>query len=200
MPVFVSRVVRCFPIHCLRGVSDWKSITDHRDLQIGQNLSLSRPPCQPTCTKTKSASNPITRGQRPSSSVSVNKPKPPRNVEAWYWPIEGKLLERYSKTARRQGVVIAASQNTPIKAAASGTVVYSGNALKGYGNLLILNHPGGFLSAYAHLHSILVNEGQYVNVQDVIATTGRDNSDRSSLHFQIRKDGNPIDPIPLLKR
>jgi len=178
----------------------WNKIRDSRNLQIGQSLVLVRPPCQPACTKTSLASKSNVGTQPSSGSRSVSKPKPPRKVNAWYWPVDGKLLELYSKSARRQGVVIAASQNTPIKAAASGTVVYSGNALKGYGNLLILNHPGGYLSAYAHTQEILVKEGQYINVQDVIATTGRDNSDRSSLHFQIRKDGNPIDPIPLLKR
>ncbi len=202
----------------------WNQIRDIRRLQIGQELVLVKPtaniqcPDQPVSTPGAAAKPPagsagsdsrissstMSRGssrQTQAKAKQNTKPKPdatPKTV-SWQWPLEGRLLERYSTSARRQGIVIASPKASPIKAAASGTVVYHGNALKGYGNLLIVNHANGYLSAYAHTQEILVKEGQNVRAAEVIATSGVDNNNRAALHFQIRKDGNPIDPLGLLK-
>ncbi len=183
----------------------WNAIRDSRRLQVGQTLTLLAPNPAPQCASDVVIASSTQRQQgatvskpRPQSTrVPVKQAVAPTQL-SWAWPLKGELLERYSAPARRQGIVIAAPLRAPIKAAANGTVVYRGNALKGYGNLLILNHANGYLSAYAHTQEILVKEGQAVRMNDVIAIAGRDAANRTALHFQIRKDGNPIDPLPLL--
>lgn len=87
-----------------------------------------------------------------------------------------------------------------MKAAAAGVVVYAGNGLVGYGNLLIVKHSARYLSAYAHNNRLLVREGQVVERGQKIATVGDTGTDSTKLHFEIRRDGKPVDPIGLLPR
>lgn len=133
--------------------------------------------------------------------VVVNKPAPKvakKNIE-WRWPVRGKLLSRFkSNGGLNKGVDIGGKLREPVYAAASGTVVYSGEGLRGYGKLIIIKHSSKYLSAYAHNHRILVKEGDKVKVNEKIAEMGKTGTDLVKLHFEIRFDGRPVDPLAYL--
>ncbi len=99
-----------------------------------------------------------------------------------------------------KGVDIEGRSGDPVLAANSGSVVYAGNGVRGYGNLVIVKHDATFLSAYAHNSKLLVKEGDVVNGGQKIAEIGDSGTDRFKLHFEVRKQGNPIDPLTILPR
>jgi lipoprotein NlpD len=141
------------------------------------------------------------------SPVAGNPPEAPpsgvRNAEGvtWRWPASGQLISRYvAGDPTRQGVNIAGSSGQPVFAAAAGEVVYSGAGLIGYGELIIIKHSDTFLSAYGHNRKRLVSEGQRVTSGQQIAEMGRSGAARDMLHFEIRRSGKPIDPLPLLPK
>ena len=121
--------------------------------------------------------------------------KPPGD---WRWPVKGKLIKKFNQ--QNNGIDIQAKEGTIIKAASAGKVVYAGSGLRGYGNLLIIKHNATYFSAYAHSRRLLVNEGAVVKTGEKIAEVGSTGTDRSMLHFEIRKDGNPVDPLKYLPR
>ena len=100
----------------------------------------------------------------------------------------------------KQGIDIAGKSGDPVRAAADGTVVYSGNGLIGYGELIIVKHSPAFLSAYGHNRKRLVKEGERVRAGQVIAEMGSSSASRDSLHFEIRKNGKPANPLDYLPR
>lgn len=117
----------------------------------------------------------------------------------WKWPIKGKLIKTFNKRLNdAKGIDIAGRVGNKIKAAASGKVVYSGNGLISYGNLIIIKHNDSYLSAYAHNRKLLVKEGQSVNTGQVIAELGQTGAENPRLHFEIRKNGKPVNPIRYL--
>lgn len=122
---------------------------------------------------------------------------PDVQVGRWLWPSEGALAGRFG-AAGGKGIDIVGARNTPVVAAASGKVVYSGSGLRGYGKLLIIKHAGEFLSAYAHNESILVKEGDSVAAGQKVALMGDSDTDRVELHFEIRRYGKPLDPLVYL--
>lgn len=119
----------------------------------------------------------------------------------WKWPVEGRLLSSFKAgDPSRNGIEIAGEEGRPIVATASGEVVYSGNGLIGYGELIIIKHSERMLSAYAHNRERLVVEGQKVSAGERIAHMGRDERNRAMLHFEIRRNGTPQDPLRYLPR
>lgn len=119
----------------------------------------------------------------------------------WRWPTDGKVVSAYSNSnPGRKGIDIAGKAGQPIIAAESGKVVYSGNGLPRYGNLLIIKHNDVYLSAYAHSDKLLVKEGEIVNAGQKIALMGRTGTQRDQLHFEIRRNGKPVDPIRFLPK
>ena len=116
----------------------------------------------------------------------------------WRWPVKGKVIKKFSK--ENNGIDIKAKEGTIIKAASAGKVVYAGSGLRGYGNLLIIKHNATYFSAYAHSRRLLVSEGSQVKVGEKIAEVGSTGTDKTKLHFEIRKDGNPVDPLKYLPR
>jgi murein DD-endopeptidase MepM/ murein hydrolase activator NlpD len=122
----------------------------------------------------------------------------PASSMAFIWPVNGTVISAFGATAnggRNDGINIAAAPGTPIHAAASGTVTYAGNELKGYGNLLLLQHGDGYVTAYAHAEKLLVGRGDFVVKGQVIGYAGQ-TGDVSSpqLHFEIRHDTTPVNP------
>lgn len=111
---------------------------------------------------------------------------------SWMWPARGTVIRNFSST--NKGIDIAGSRGQNVNAAASGQVVYSGNALRGYGNLIIINHDNEYLSAYAHNDMLIVKEGQRVKKGQVIAKMGSTDASRVMLHFEIRYRGNSVNP------
>lgn len=111
----------------------------------------------------------------------------------WIWPTKGKLLDGFSEATK--GIDIAGKPGQAVTAAAAGKVVYSGAGLRGYGKLIIIKHNNIYLSAYAHNEKILVKEGQAVTKGQKIAEMGSTDTDLVKLHFEIRKNGKPVDPL-----
>ncbi|MEZ5439403.1 MAG: peptidoglycan DD-metalloendopeptidase family protein [Lysobacteraceae bacterium] len=120
---------------------------------------------------------------------------------AWRWPVDGRLLATYAAgDPTRQGIDIDGKAGDPVKAAAAGEVVYSGSGLVGYGELIIVKHSDTWLSAYGHNRKRLVAEGDRVSAGQVIAELGRTGASRDQLHFEIRRNGKPIDPLTQLPK
>jgi lipoprotein NlpD len=129
------------------------------------------------------------------------KSKKPVETVDWIWPATGKSTSAVvGSDGTNRGVDIKGGLYSPIYAAASGKVVYAGNALKGYGNLVIIKHENNLLSAYAHNDTILVGEQSYVKQGQKIATMGRTDSSDVMLHFEIRRKGKSLDPFKFLPK
>lgn len=111
----------------------------------------------------------------------------------WGWPASGKIIAGFNETSSK-GVDLAGKPGDAVLAAAGGRVVYAGTGLRGYGKLVIVKHDNSYLSAYAHNQTLLVKEGQAVNKGQKIAELGDTDSDRPKLHFEIRRQGKPVDP------
>jgi lipoprotein NlpD len=127
-------------------------------------------------------------------------PEPPRAPAAslpWMWPTPGKVIETFDDP-RNKGIDIAGNEGAPVQAAADGEVVYVGSAVRGYGNLVIVRHSDDFITAYAHNRKVLVAEKQSVKRGQPIAELGRSDADRPKLHFEIRHQGKPVDPLKYL--
>lgn len=129
--------------------------------------------------------------------------KPPLSATGpvrWAWPTNGKVVGRFALAQGKQGIDIQGQPGQSVVASGTGEVVYVGNGLKGYGNLVIIKHNENFLSAYAHNRETFVTEGQRVNAMHVIGSIGTDRQRRDALHFQIRKNGKPVNPLAYLPK
>jgi lipoprotein NlpD len=156
-------------------------------------------------------SSPVAAGARPAASAAsaasapaaASAPLPaaaPPVTEdevAFIWPTNGSLLAGFDE-AKNKGVDIGGKPGDPVMAAADGRVVYAGAGLRGYGNLVILKHNNTYLTAYAHNQSLLVKEDQSVRKGQKIAEMGSSDADRVKLHFEIRRQGKPVDPAKYL--
>ena len=160
-------------------------------------------PTKPKKTHTEVVvSKPPVRLKKPSKSN--NKPpgkKSNTNPSTWVWPANGRLGQTFnSNKGLNKGIDLHGKLGDSVLAAAAGDVVYSGNGLRGYGLLVIVKHSDKYLSAYAHNNQILVKEGDKVTQGQKIAELGSTGSDSVKLHFEIRYDGKPVDPLKLLPR
>ncbi|GAB7537192.1 hypothetical protein BGC_34100 [Burkholderia sp. 3C] len=113
------------------------------------------------------------------------------------WPVRGPILNQFDDS-KNKGLNIGGTAGTPVKAAADGRVVYAGNGLRGYGNLIIIKHDPTYLTAYAHNRALMVKEGDSVTKGQKIAEMGNSDSDRVMLHFEVRRQGKPVDPLKYL--
>lgn len=133
--------------------------------------------------------------RRISTSESRN------NTRVWLWPCEGKIVSRYSVgRVERNGIDIFGKYGSPVRAAASGRVVYSGGGLVGYGNLIIIEHDGEFLSAYAHNSKLISKENDHVKAGQKIAELGSSGTSQPKLHLEIRHKGVLVDPLRYLPK
>ena len=124
------------------------------------------------------------------------------SLETFRWPVRGRIIAAYgAKTNGKSndGINVAVPEGTPVKAAEDGVVAYAGNELKGYGNLVLVRHSNGYVTAYAHASQLMVKRGQSIKRGQVIAKSGQ-TGDASSpqLHFEIRKGSTPVDPLRFL--
>ena len=119
----------------------------------------------------------------------------------WLWPASGALVGLFSSnTSLNKGIDIAGKLGQPVYATAAGSVVYAGSGLRGYGELVIIKHNDTFISAYGHNRRLLVNEGQQIKAGQQIAEMGSTGTDRVKLHFEIRRQGKPVDPLQYLPK
>jgi murein DD-endopeptidase MepM/ murein hydrolase activator NlpD len=115
------------------------------------------------------------------------------------WPARGRVIAGFGANGGNEGINIAVPEGTPVKAAEAGTVTYAGSEVKGYGNLVLVRHDNGYVSAYAHNGSLNVKRGERVKRGQVIATSGQTGNVTSpQLHFELRKGSAPVDPLPYL--
>lgn len=136
-----------------------------------------------------------------STPINANIVAPIASNVAWQWPTSGNIIQGFSNTdGGNKGIDISGSRGQAVKAAASGRVVYAGNALRGYGNLIIIKHNDDFLSAYAHNDKILVTDQQEVKAGQEIAKMGSSGTNTVKLHFEIRYKGKSVDPVRYLPR
>ncbi len=124
-----------------------------------------------------------------------------RSATGWGWPSQGAVIGRFSSNGSlNKGIDIAGELGQPVLAASDGSVVYAGSGLRGYGELVIIKHSDTYVSAYGHNRRLLVREGQQVKVGQSIAEMGSTGTDRVKLHFEIRRQGKPVDPLQYLPR
>ena len=139
---------------------------------------------------------PVAPAPAPSVAEPEKAPGTDNEDVDWMWPVKGKVLASFSEAAK--GMDIAGRKGAPVLAAASGRVVYAGAGLRGYGKLVIIKHNDTWLSAYAHNDSILVKEQQDVKKGQRIAEMGASDTDQVKLHFEVRRQGKPVDPSKVL--
>jgi len=132
------------------------------------------------------------------SKIPTVAPTFPKGQIAWEWPTPGKTIDNFSSENAQKGIDIAGRNGQPVITAAPGVVVYSGSGLRGYGQMIIVKHNDQFLSAYAHNSRLLVKEGDTVKAHQQIAEMGQTDTESVRLHFEIRKNGQPVDPMDYL--
>ena len=204
---------------------DWKALAANNNLRQpftiypGQRISLEKRSATvsraatPTPATSSASSAPVRSTPTPvpapvkstaQTQTVTEKPTPtpaPAALTGWQWPAQGPLIARFQSNASlNKGIDIAGQLGQPIFAAANGSVVYAGRGLIGYGDMIIIKHDDDFLSAYAHNSRLLVKEGEQVRVGQKIAEMGSSGTDRVKLHFEIRRRGQPVDPLGYLPK
>jgi lipoprotein NlpD len=156
---------------------------------------------KPVASNKKQAYGKNVRGQKVNNKTSANGTSFSQKIRKWLWPVKGKVIEGFS-TAKQgnKGINIAGIRGDSVKSTADGQVVYAGDALRGYGQLIIVKHNDDYLSAYAHNDSILVKEQQLVKAGQVIAKMGDTDAERVMLHFEVRFRGKSVNPMKYLPK
>jgi lipoprotein NlpD len=209
-----------------RDIVRWNGLDNPNIIEIGQVLRVVPPGADPTLASVRAvtppkvetraletkpplapivaAATPLPSGSAPVVAVPPPAPPPapaaPKDADDdlhWMWPAGGPVIATF-EDGRTKGLEIAGKAGDPVLAAADGRVVYAGSGLRGYGNLVIVKHNATYLTAYAHNQTLLVKEDQSVRRGQKIAEMGSTDAERVQLHFEIRKQGKPIDPTRLL--
>ena len=168
---------------------------------LGGAAVLARPlggtPTTPPAGAPGAASGTAPYGSAPAIAAIPPQPAASQGNVSFAWPVHGTLLNGFDES-KNKGVNISGTLGEPVKAAADGRVVYAGNGLRGYGNLIIIKHDATYLTAYAHNRALRVKEGDAVTKGQTIAEMGSTDSDKVMLHFEVRKQGKPVDPLKYL--
>lgn len=188
-----------------RDVAAWNNIDESYYIQRGQKLRLTAPMQVQNTTAVKSSLAPLPNVKptliKPASVVVLAPVVAATTSIGWQWPAKGEIISAYiADDKTNQGINIAGKSGQKILAAADGVVVYSGAGLIGYGELLIVKHNNEWISAYAHNSKRLVAEGIKVKAGQHIADMGRTGAVRDMLHFEIRRNGKPVDPLLYLSK
>ena len=163
----------------------------------------SQAPAAPVATPVPSQPPLIKPSVPAPSKPTASTPVQPvtRSASGWAWPAQGTLIGRFSSNGSlNKGIDIAGELGQPVLAASDGAVVYAGSGLRGYGELVIIKHSDTYVSAYGHNRRLLVQEGQQVKAGQTIAEMGSTGTDRVKLHFEIRRQGKPVDPLQYLPK
>ena len=181
----------------------------------GAHLGSAKAEAEPAVAGAKPAGTKVAAGNpapaQSASMVSQTSETPPAETAVkaateatpgFRWPARGRVIAGFGPKPNGQqndGIDVAVPENTPIKAAEDGVVAYAGSELKGYGNLILVKHPNGYVTAYAHAKELLVKRGDQIKRGEVIAKSGQTgNVDVPELHFEVRKGSAPVDPMPFL--
>ncbi len=198
-----------------RELARWNGIRNPRALRLGQVLRLTPPRRvvrSTTSTTHRTTTHTASKTSKKRKTRSTHHAAPSRTASShsngairWHWPVSGRVLSRYiAGDPTHKGVVLSGKMGQTVRASAAGEVVYAGNGLPGYGNLVIIKHSATMLTAYAYNQRLLVKEDQHVRSGQPIATMGhppgRAHVDKPSLLFQVRRNGKPVDPLRYLPR
>ncbi|WP_238342795.1 peptidoglycan DD-metalloendopeptidase family protein [Polaromonas vacuolata] len=204
--------------HNWRDIARWNNLENPNQIEVGQVVRLSPPSSDAvTASSTKPVSSPVASTAMTSKALPPAQPAsgpvapttaaaPASNSStptggddelAWIWPAKGTVLAGFDES-KNKGLDIGGNAGDAVIASADGRVVYSGAGLRGYGNLIILKHNNTYLTAYAHNQTLLVKEDQNVKKGQKIAEMGSSDSDRVKLHFELRRQGKPVDPAKYL--
>ena len=178
-----------------RDIVRWNGLTNPNALEVGQVLRVQAPPGETAVARTPPATS-VAAAPASTPTPSASGRDADEAVD-WAWPTTGKVHAGFDES-KQKGIVILGKAGDAVLASADGRVVYAGAGLRGYGNLLIVKHNNTYLSAYAHNQALLVKEDQAVKRGQKIAEMGSTDADRVQLHFEIRRQGKPIDPTGLL--
>ncbi|PQV51821.1 murein DD-endopeptidase MepM/ murein hydrolase activator NlpD [Paraburkholderia sp. BL21I4N1] len=179
----------------VQSIVRWNNLNNPDSIEVGQVLRVVPPGGASTSGAIRSGGGAsATPRSAPAAAATDSVPSaaPASNISL-IWPADGTVIRRFDGN-NSKGIDISAAAGTPVVAAAAGTVVYAGNGLRGYGNLLILKHNAEYLTAYAHNRALMVKEGQSVTRGEKIAEMGDTDTDRVMLHFELRYQGRSIDP------
>jgi murein DD-endopeptidase MepM/ murein hydrolase activator NlpD len=161
-------------------------------------IVASAPAVEPKPTAIPKADAPRSEPE-PTTTASLPKAEEAGEKADFRWPARGRVIAGFSGRGGNEGINIAVPEGTPVKAAESGTVAYAGSELKGYGNLVLIRHANGYVSAYAHNGELKVKRGDTVKRGQVVASSGQSgNVSSPQLHFELRKGSAPVDPTPYL--
>lgn len=205
-----------------KDIIKWNTLENPNVIEVGQVLRVVAPGTDPNAVATRGVTSakletrpldaPPPRAQPPAVSgagSAASTPPPPAPVAVapparerdddvnWMWPAKGTVVASFDEN-KTKGLAIAGKAGDPVLAAADGKVVYAGSGLRGYGNLVILQHNNTYLTAYAHNQALLVKDEQLVKRGQRIAEMGSSDAERVQLHFEIRRLGKPVDPAKLL--
>ncbi|KVD38050.1 peptidase [Burkholderia sp. ABCPW 11] len=204
-----------------RDIASWNNLANPNQIEVDQLLRVA-PPGGATVAGVPAAGAPIAGGTVATAPLSSGPATPaagtssalaatppaaatgssdtaaaPSGPVTFAWPARGPVLNGFDD-AKNKGVNIGGTAGEAVKAAADGRVVYSGNGLRGYGNLIIIKHDATYLTAYAHNRALMVKEGDAVTKGQKIAEMGNSDADRVMLHFEVRRQGKPVDPLKYL--
>ncbi|QXL85542.1 peptidoglycan DD-metalloendopeptidase family protein [Comamonas sp. NLF-1-9] len=193
-----------------RDLARWNRLENPNLILVGQVLRVVPPEGQPPVADAPAA-QPVASSAAPAASsappaaepvsaapapAAAAQPAAPGELQ-FAWPASGPLLARFDE-GRNKGLDIGGTAGEAVQAAADGRVVYAGAGLRGYGNLVIVQHNKTYLTAYAHNQKLLVKEDQNVRRGQKIAEMGNTDADRVKLHFEVRREGKPVDPLRYL--
>jgi len=168
-------------------------------LEVGQRLRVSSSASTPSSTPATDSTVAGSATPAAASSSASASPASDATAVSWGWPVAtSKIITQFSSSTR--GIDIEGKLGDPVSAAASGTVSYVGNGLRGLGNLILISHSSGFISAYAHNSKLLVKNGEKVSKGQKIAEVGQSDTSSPRLHFEIRRRGQPVNPLSYLPR
>lgn len=198
-----------------KDIARWNNLEQPNQIEVGQVLRVT----PPTTTVAAAESNGVVTRPISSSSIASSQVQPGQASSAaakpaaaaaaaepaaatesglsWIWPVPGPVLAGFDEL-KNKGLDLGGAAGEPVLAAAEGRVVYVGAGLRGYGNLIILKHNNTYLTAYAHNKTLLVKEDQAVRKGQKIAEMGNSDADRVKLHFEVRRQGKPVDPLKYL--
>ena len=195
-----------------RDIASWNNLSDPDKINIGEKLRVVPKdtgnaavsiPLESAAIETPPGRSTLDESQVAGNQRALSEALPDESIDrdeglvtslGWVWPANGQITEQFSDS-NSKGITIAGASGEAIFAVSNGKVVYSGNRLRGYGNLVIIKHPDEFITAYAHNKSIFVKEGETVNKGQKIAEMGMSETDSPKLLFEVRKGGKPLDPL-----
>jgi lipoprotein NlpD len=186
-----------------RDIARWNKLDNPNLIETGQVLRVVPPTQEAAATRPATASAATSPSAATASApvspapVSAATPAAAEEVVSFQWPARGNLISGFDES-KNKGLDIGGKVGDPVMAAADGRVVYAGAGLRGYGNLIILKHNNTYLTAYAHNQTLLVKEDQVIKRGQKIAEMGSSDADQVKLHFEIRRQGKPVDPAKYL--